>query len=788
MAWAVVSSSLRVSVPACYGFDLAGRATMPRIAFNPIVTTFRVFCHVFLLILLVSSGLAQEKPLSSASPALARGEVLISAPYQEVEGRLYRLRGGVELRTAEAVIRADQIDYNEETGEAVAEGHVRYQNLVGGERLEARRVEYNLRNQMGKFYDVRGEATTKMQPRPGVLFTENPFVFQGKWAERVEERYILHDGFLTNCRLPNPVWTLHGSKFDIIPDRRALVHSSKFRVRKIPLFYFPVFYKPLEERPRKSGFLTPNAGNSSRRGYMAGLGYYWAIDRSYDLMYRTQYFTQRGLAHHVDFRGKPTQRSDFYVFVYGVNDKGLDLGGGNRLKASGMLLTATGDADLGRGFVAKADVNYLSSFLFRQEFTESFNEAVFSEVHSTAYVTRNWSSFGLNAVYRQGENFHSTREGDVISIRKLPAVEFRVRDREVSRRTLPVWVSLDSSFGLLRRNQPLFQTRKFVERTDLAPRVMTALRWKEFHLLPAVTFRGTHYDSSWREGRISGDGVFRGAVEFSFDLALPSLARTFSGPRRFGERFKHVVETNAAFRRRAGVGDFHRFILFDTADLVSNTTEADLTVVNRLYAKRQGGVTELLSWQLWQRYFFDPDFGGAVLEGRRNVVLSSIEMTGYAFLDRPRSYSPVVSVVRVGPETGLGLNWRSDYDPLRHRFVNSGLTADGRFGKYWVSLGHNLVRSDPVLTAQANQFRGMLAVGDPNKRGWNAAFSAIYDFRSETMQFATTQVTYNSDCCGISVQYRRFSFGTRNENQFRVAFAIANIGSFGTLRRQERLF
>ena len=56
------------------------------------------------------------------------------------------------------------------------------------------------------------------------------------------------------------------------------------------------------------------------------------------------------------------------------------------------------------------------------------------------------------------------------------------------------------------------------------------------------------------------------------------------------------------------------------------------------------------------------------------------------------------------------------------------------------------------------------------------------------MQFATTQVTYNTDCCGWSVQYRRFSFGMRHENQFRVAFAIANIGSFGTLKKQERLF
>jgi LPS-assembly protein len=49
-------------------------------------------------------------------------------------------------------------------------------------------------------------------------------------------------------------------------------------------------------------------------------------------------------------------------------------------------------------------------------------------------------------------------------------------------------------------------------------------------------------------------------------------------------------------------------------------------------------------------------------------------------------------------------------------------------------------------------------------------------------------VNYNTDCCGFSVQYRRFSFGARNENQFQVAFSVANLGSFGNLKKQERMF
>jgi hypothetical protein len=38
------------------------------------------------------------------------------------------------------------------------------------------------------------------------------------------------------------------------------------------------------------------------------------------------------------------------------------------------------------------------------------------------------------------------------------------------------------------------------------------------------------------------------------------------------------------------------------------------------------------------------------------------------------------------------------------------------------------------------------------------------------------------------VQLARLNFGTRDETQYRFAFAVANFDSFGTLKRQERLF
>ena len=717
----------------------------------------------------------------------ATGDVNITATHQEAEGSIRRLKGLAQIETSEVLLRADYIEYDEATGDATAEGNVKFRNFLTGETLEATRAEFNVGESTGRFYNVRGEMSGKMDVRPRLLATENPVVFQGKWAEKLKDRYILHDGFLTNCRLPKPLWTLRGPKFDIIPNSRALIYKSTFRVRGVPLLYAPVFYKSLEKRPRKSGLLTPNIGTSSRRGFMLGAGYYWAINRSYDAAYRVQYFSQRGFAHHINARGKPNQKTDFDAYFYGVDDRGRDIGNGRRLVAKGFLLSVTGKSDLGKGFRARWDVNYLSNFLFRREFTESYNEAVFSEVHSVAYITRNWSSYGFDAVFRRSENFNSTIPNDKITIRKLPLIRFRVRDREITGgNRLPVYVGLDSQFGLLRRNQPLFQTRKFVGRSDLSPRVMTVLRWKDFFFTPSFSVRATRWDSSWKNGQIGGESVQRTSGEFTANLQLPSLARIFDAPKWIGGQVKHVIETRAGYRYLTGIDNFDRYILFDETELLSNTSEVDYSMTNRLYAKRNGIVHEVFTWDLWQARYLDSTFGGAVTPGERNVLLSSLQLTGYAFIDGPRSFSPVVSNVRVSPQPGFGVSWRADYDPARGRFTNSGITADARFGKYFLSLGHNRVKSSPVLTPDSNQIRGLFAVGNANKPGWSAAFSGIYDFHQNLMQFATTQVTYNTKCCGISFQYRRLGF--RNENQFRMAFTIANIGSFGTLKKRERLF
>ncbi len=723
-------------------------------------------------------------------------EYRIGAVTQESEGTMRKLRGAAVIETTQMILKADEIDYNDETGDVEARGHVRFESFKNGEKLECDRAEYNTEDEKGKFYEVTGSSPAKIDARPGLLTTSNPFYFKGKWAERLEERYILHEGFITDCLVPKSWWILKGKAFNVVPGESATTSNAVFRLKGIPVFYFPYFYKSLKKNPRRSGFLTPNIGNSSRRGLMVGAGYYWAISRSYDLMYRGQYFSSRGLAHNADFRGKINDKTDFNFYLYGVNDRGLKVNGVVKEKAApGYLFNFKFRSELGRGWVARADINYLDSFLFRQTFSESFNEAITAQSNSTAYVSKQWSSYGFNVAFQRIENFQSTVPDDKILLRKLPEISFIVRERQL--RNLPIWFSLDSSAGLLSRSQPLFQTRQFVERLDVAPRVTTAFHWLGIHLVPSFGVRETLYGSSIAQPfpvAVTGDNLTRSSRDVTVDLILPSISKIFETPKwaeriGLGKKLKHSIEPRATYRYVSGVADFSKLIRFDETELVTNTNEVEFSLTNRLYGKdKVGTVNEAFTWQLWYKRFFDPTFGGAVIPGQRNVIQAVADITGFTFIDGFRRQSPVVSALRY-QNRSVGVEWRTDYDIERRGIANSGLTVDGRFASdYFVSIGHTQVRSSPILSASANQFRATVGYGQDNKKGWGGAVSMFYDYRIDTLQYLSAQVTYNTDCCGFSVQLRRFAIGTRNENQFRVAFAISNIGTFGTLRRQDRIF
>ncbi|HTS64126.1 MAG TPA: LPS assembly protein LptD [Candidatus Acidoferrales bacterium] len=738
---------------------------------------------------------------------------------QTVDHSIIRLVGRpglpAELEDDHLLFRADEMDYDQDTGDITAKGHVFYHNFDRNVRIWCSRLEYNTDDEKGKFYDVTGESHPHIIAKPGVLTTNNPFHFEGRWAERIGEKYVLHQGFITNCKMPKPWWRLRGKRFDIVPGEKATGRNSKFILRTIPILYLPFFYHSLEREPRKSGFLLPMPGNSSLRGFELTGGYFWAINRSYDLTYRFQYYPSRGLVSHVDFRGKPFAGTDYDVILFGANDKGVPGSGNPPVKYSGLSILAVGKSDLGGGWTAHAAVNYITSFRFRQEWSESYSEITGSEIHSVGFVNKNWSTYTINAIFARLENFQSSEIPytppnsnstqyltNAVIIRKLPEVEFTGRDRPIFG-SLPIWFSFETASGLLYRSYPVFngntlvntfQTSQVMNRSSLAPHVTGSFHFWDIHLIPSFGIEETYYGEAQAPYQnyftTVGTNIVRSSRDFSLDIVLPSLARVFQKKTIFGDKLKHVIEPRATYRYVTGIGtDYARFIRFDETDIKSNTNELLLGLTNRIYAKRGDSVQEIFTWELFQKRYFDPTFGGAIVTGERNLFAATADLTAFAFLVGPRSTSPVVSILRMSPLRGLNVQWQADYDHHQHGIIDSSVSVEYRYSKFFVSAGQNQVHTNPILTAIANQFHFRGGFGDYNRRGLSAGFEAIYDYTQGVLQYTTSQVTYNTDCCGFSVQLHTFNVGARVETIPRFAFTIANIATpFGNLKKSDRLF
>jgi LPS-assembly protein len=578
---------------------------------------------------------------------------------------------------------------------------------------------------------------------------------------------------------------------------------------------------------------------------MLGVGYFWAINRSYDMLYHITEYTARGDAHHLEFRGKPGERTDFDAIIYGVDDRLGGNGPEGKEQYSGYTITGTGRADLGDGWMARGTANYISSFAFRQDWSESINEAVSQEVHSVGYVGKDWSNYTIDIAAARLEDFQSAElpventvtgktptQTDAVIIRKLPEVDLSGREQQLG--DLPLWYSFDSSAGILYREEPLyeqtpypatccftgtftpnpsfpgsdtllaerFQTGQFTGRINFAPNLMTAFHWHGFDFVPRFGVQETYYSESQEQDpsatqlfsqpiyQVVGTNLLRSSRDFSLDMVFPPLARVFDKKTIFGDKLKHVIEPRVTYNYVTGIGpDFNRYIRFDGTDLIANTNEADLSLTNRIYAKRGNDIQEIFTWELSQARYFDPTFGGALIPGQRNVFLAAQEVSPYAFLLYPRVESPIDSNLRTTPIPGVTFEWRADYDPLYKRLTNSTVALDLRWKKYYfVSLGDNLVHTNPILSKPEDQIHARAGYGEITHRGINFGVDTIYDIRNHALDYMTVQATYNTDCCGLSVQYRVSDIAGIVFTQYRLAFSVSNLGSFGTLRKQDRIF
>ena len=572
--------------------------------------------------------------------------------------------------------------------------------------------------------------------------------------------------------------------------------------------------------------MIPEFADTSVKGIVLGDAYYWAPKDWADATIGTAYLSRRGWQQNGEVRIKPWENVSMSARYFGVIDRGVAT---PILNAQGLPVTNSAgsvetqlqsqgghsaqfqlDAQLHNGWRAVADFNQLTSLIFQLAFAPTFGEAVNSEVRNAGFLTNNFRGFSVNFAATSYKNFVNAQPQVSADVRSAPEARFTSVD-QAPWKNLPIYFGVDAFAGAVHRDdenlvtdpttgvqtvQPGIDTRNFVERSEVAPRIVVPLRWGPWvGITSSFTTRTTIYGAQLVNGAVTNDSLRRTTGEVNIDLRPAALERVWETKKG---KWKHTIDPEIEYNYVEGVNQFNRFILFNEDETLTNTNDFVYSITQHLFQREgDGQAKDWASWRISQAYYLDPTFGGALVPGARNVFQALDSITPFAFADEPRRFSPINSDLVISPGGIYDAEIRLDYDTVRRRVTTAEAllkirpTENFNFTVAQFSIDNTAVLAphNSVLQPAANQIRAQMGYGSSNRRGWNAEAGASYDVKQSLLQNEFIELSYNGSCCGISVEYRRLSLGEiRSENQFRLSLNIANIGTFGNLRRQEKIF
>jgi LPS-assembly protein len=509
----------------------------------------------------------------------------------------------------------------------------------------------------------------------------------------------------------------------------------------------------------------------------------------------------------------------------------------------GVDVVALGRKDLSPETRVAGVVEFLSSYVYRLVFNDNYSQAISSEVSSDLSLTHAHNGFTPSISLDRFQTFASSTNGDEARILHLPNLRYDVLDRPLS--ASPLYWELGSSLDYLSRSEPDFHARN-VGRVDFYPHLYLPLSAAGWSVVPQLAIRDTFYTGSQNPDltgdnggtpTISHDALNRADVEASVDIRPPAIERDFA-PKGWNRELRHVIEPELTYRFVGGIGAQARNVLLvDTTDIATNTNEAGVSLTQRFYLRptpsadqpcssnqetsqeadqKTGEETgqhdtdrqtekpssgecpvkprEWASWQVAQKFFFNPNFSGALIPNRRNVFDSTLDLTGIAFLTDQRNFAPLISRLRFEAIDNLRIEWDLDFDPKNGRLDSDNLYAGYSWGNTTIGIGHAMLNAvdennGAASTIQSQQVQPFVSIGKQSGGGFDFAANAGYDFVQGSLQYAGVQAVYNWNCCGLTVGYRRFELGSiRDETQYLYSFTLANFGSVGDIRRSTSVF
>jgi LPS-assembly protein len=609
------------------------------------------------------------------------------------QGGFISLEGTVRIFYQNTTLQADKVIFYDKTRDVAAEGGV---VLTEGEDiLRCDRLEFNVDTKKGTVYQGR------------LFLKKKNFHITGSKAEKLgEQEYRVYDATLTSCDARVPYWKFTAKRLDVEIEGYAEGWWPGFKVKDIPVLYFPWAMFPLK-RERQSGFLFPGFGSSSKWGPELSIPFYWAIAPNQDA---TFYLERIG-----DARGRGFKEGAEYRYAWSKQAQGQIKGfyiWDEREDRSRWSIFADHDQTFPGRYYIKADVNWVSDKDYPVDFSEDIpGEALIDawsrrQLESTLVLGKDWEwgALGTEFSYFRDLDFDTnpddpTFDDNRATMQRLPQTTFFLYQDQFL--NTPLFYEMEAEgTHFWREELPQYPLVSLPDdhilkggRIDLQPRLSVPL--KPFDMVrfePWVGYRETIYFPNDPMGRYD-DVTSREMYEAGASLGT-TISRVF--PLKAGkvQGLKHIIEPELVYEYIPRVDQWDN-PFFDEKDRISRFNGIRWILTNYVIGKEVGAdgeVTypEYLYLKMQQGYNFSPDFS----------------LDPLLFYPEERQYlSNLVAEARISPFTWLSGTMDLEYNPHQRRLdvLNTGVDVTDKRGdhldvEYRFSERHEIESINTYLT------------------------------------------------------------------------------------------
>ncbi|HET6515645.1 MAG TPA: LptA/OstA family protein [Thermodesulfovibrionales bacterium] len=466
----------------------------------------------------------------------------------------YTIKGHAKIIKGLATLEAEEIRYNEKTGETTAEGNVVYGDQHV--RIKAERAELNLESKTGTLYDA--EIFSKK---------ENSHVRGVEIEKTGDKEYRLKTASFTTCDAPIPAWCFKGRDVDLIVGDQIHAKDVVFTIKDQPAFYSPYFTAPVGNE-RKTGLLLPTFGVIKGKGFHYEQPLYLVLAENRDATFLLDTYSNRGVGEGVEYRFIETDNSKGNFWIYHIRDSKF---ADNFWDFRGVYENRDSGRDIG-GFL---NLNYMNSRNFYSDYNPYivtkkglvdtvtyFNQTTGRFLESTGEASLKLDNSRIYLTPQYLVDLKSGLDESTI-LQKLPEVGFFAEPRRIG----PLVFSLNSSFSNFWRDQGTSGLR-----FDLFPRVSYSFG-REITIMQTLGLRETAYSLSRNAG--TDDTPHRENLDYTL-TANARLIKQYPS-------FLHILEPSVGFAYISPAGS--NLPVFDSTELYSKTATFALSLYNRFLDK-----------------------------------------------------------------------------------------------------------------------------------------------------------------------------------------------------------